>query len=69
MAITLKAMRVNRGMSQTDAALAMKVNPATISNWETGKTMPSRKMLNRICTVYKCEIGDIFFPVKFTPGD
>lgn len=69
MSITLKAMRVNRGLSQAEAAKAIGVTSVTISNWETGKTMPTRKAIRRICTVYDCDVGDIFFPIKFTPSN
>ncbi len=64
MAMTLKALRVNRGLTQIEAAEKMDVNPATISNWEMGKTMPSRKMLETICDVYGCTVDDISFAVN-----
>ncbi|MCI8641514.1 MAG: helix-turn-helix transcriptional regulator [Clostridia bacterium] len=39
--ITLEAARVNAGYNQKNAAKKLKVNPATLSNWEHGITIPS----------------------------
>ena len=52
MKITLKAARINAGMTQEKAAKMLEVSPVTLYNWENGKTSPTAKRLERICVVY-----------------
>ena len=66
MKVSLKALRVNAGLNQKDAADAIGVNRATILSWETNKTSPTALQLMRLCELYHCEIGDIFLPDKLT---
>lgn len=61
MAITLKAARVNVGMTQAEAAKAIGVSKDSISNWERGKTYPSISLLSRIEEVYGVTYKDIIF--------
>lgn len=61
MAITLKAARVNVGMTQAEAAKAIGVSKDSISNWERGKTYPSISLLSRIEEVYGITYKDIIF--------
>lgn len=61
MKITLKAARVNCGMTQTEAAKLIKVNPATLSKWEKGITFPKADQAARLCALYGVTIDDIFF--------
>ena len=62
MKISLKALRVNKEMSQDEAAAALKVSKRTIQNWESYTTFPTAQQLFNICAVYGCELGDIFLP-------
>lgn len=39
--ISLEAARINAGFNQKNAAKQLNVNPATLSNWEHGITIPS----------------------------
>ncbi len=64
MKISLKALRVNRDMSQSKAAEALGVTKRTVQNWESYKTFPTAQQLLKICSVYECELGDIFLPSK-----
>ena len=50
--ITLKAARVNVGLSQQKAAAILGVDPATLSKWEKGITMPKADQINTICNLY-----------------
>ena len=50
--ITLKAARINAGLSQSEAAEKMGVNVMTVSNWETGKTVPDVEDFKRLCELY-----------------
>lgn len=52
MQITLKAARVNAGLTQTEAADALNINRRTIVRWEQGKPKPTGKKLERLCTLY-----------------
>ena len=64
--MNLRALRVNANMKQIDVAKALGVNRATIHNWENSKTSPTASQLLRLCDLYDCEVGDIFFPDKLT---
>ncbi len=64
MKIKLKALRVNAELSQTDAAKAIGITERTLQNWENYNTFPDALQLLRICSVYKCELNDIFLPDK-----
>lgn len=59
--ITLKASRVNAGLSQKEAAEKLEINKSTLSNWETGKTYPTVLQLQKIEELYGVERGSIIF--------
>lgn len=61
MKITLKAARVNAGLTQKEAAAAMGVTKDTISNWERRKSFPSTKIIKRIEDVYCVPYDSIIF--------
>lgn len=62
MRISLKALRVNKEMSQPDAAEALKVSVKTLQNWEKYLTFPTGPQLVEICRLYGCDLNDIFLP-------
>lgn len=64
MRVTMKAARVNAGLSQAEAAKKMAVNLKTIQNWEAGTSSPRADKMPTICEVYGCEINDIIFLPK-----
>lgn len=66
MMITLKAARVNAGLSQDEAAEAIGVNKSTLANYEQGKTFPTASKIRKIEEVYKVSYSDIFFSVQNT---
>ena len=53
MKITLKAARVNKGLTQAEAAKEAHVTVATIVNWEKGKTKPDFAALNLLSGIYE----------------
>jgi len=57
--ISLKAMRVNKGLTQEESATALGVTKKTISYWESGRTKPSIEMVEPICKLYECTYDDI----------
>lgn len=64
MAITLKAARVNVGMTQEEAAKRIGVTANTISRWELGISAPTFRYMQPICEAYGLKSYDdiIFFP-------
>lgn len=50
--ISLKAARVNAGLSQKEAASKIGISNKTICSWENGKTYPDQPMIEKICAVY-----------------
>ena len=67
MAMTLKAARVNKNLSQTEAAKLIGVNAVTLSKWETGRAFPSTKRIPKITEVYGVKYDDlIFLPADYT---
>lgn len=59
--ITLKAARVNRGLSQKKAAEKIGVAESTLYKWEAGKNKPNAKYLPKIEKVFGIKIGSIIF--------
>ena len=47
--------RVERGISQSQAALRLKVSNAAVSNWECGTWIPEIGRRTAICRVYGIE--------------
>ena len=59
--ISLRAARVNAGLSQKDVAKALRVSNKTVSSWENGETFPSAKNITRLCKLYGMSYDDINF--------
>lgn len=56
---TLKTLRINKGLRQTDMAAELKVNRKTISAWEKGKSLPAVDMIDAICDLFGVGYDDI----------
>lgn len=52
----IKAIRVSAGLNQMDFAIKMGITPAHVSYWETGRTMPDSKYLEKICDEFWVEL-------------
>lgn len=61
MSITLKAARVNAGLTQVEAARALEIAVDTIRQYEAGKTFPDVPTLKKIEKVYGISYNDINF--------
>jgi transcriptional regulator with XRE-family HTH domain len=61
MKMSLKAARVNRGLSQAEAAIMLGISKDSLGNWERGKTFPSVPQIKRIEEVYGIKYDDIIF--------
>ena len=59
--MTLKAARVNSGVTQEQAAKMMGVSRSLIQNWERGKSFPDAMHLKKIETAYGVSYDDIVF--------
>ena len=50
--ISLAAARVNKELSQIEAAALIGVHQQTLRNWESGRVKPSIEKLKKVCEVY-----------------
>ena len=64
--ISLKAARVNAGLSQDAVAKVLKKSNKTVQLWETGRTEIDRANFEMLCHLYKVSIDDIILPKRFT---
>lgn len=59
MQMTLKALRHNAGLLQTDVALALDVSRKTVGAWESGKSMPNPHKIDAICALFGVSYDNI----------
>lgn len=64
--ITLKAARVNAGLTMSEAASRLKISVCTLHNYEKGKTYPPTSLIPKIEQLYKVEYENINFNPKIT---
>ena len=62
--ITLKAARVNAGLTQQKAAAKLGVNKKTVGSWEKGRSLPQPTMIDKICELYGIEYDNIVWLVS-----
>lgn len=62
--ISLAAVRVNTGMSQTEWARLIGVSNNTVSHWEKGYTVPNAMQLRKMSELSGIPIGNIFLSDK-----
>lgn len=63
--ISLAAARVNAGLTQEEAAKALKVGKQTIVSWEKGYTEPKMSQSRQLSSLYKIPLDYIFLPNKY----
>ena len=63
--MTLKALRINAGLTQKEVAEALKKSNKTIGKWENGETFPKPKDIDAICELYNVNYDHI----NFLPND
>ena len=56
---TLRKLRTEKGLSQTQLALLMFVNNSTISKWENGSRLPDATMMTRLARVLEVDVGTL----------
>lgn len=59
--ITLKAARVNAGLTQAEVADTLNISVGTLKNWESGKSFPKPPQINALCELYGVSYDNIFF--------
>lgn len=62
--ITMKAARVNAGLTQAEAANRIGVATSTLKNWENGLTCPKIPYFMKLCKVYEVPCDSIFLETK-----
>lgn len=60
--VTLKAARVNAGLTQTQVCDRLKMSKQTLVNYESGKTSPTAVRLMALLEMYDCPMDCIFLP-------
>lgn len=60
--ISLKAARVNAGLTQEAVAAMLKKSKVTIINWEKGKTSIDKGNFDALCRLYSVDEDNIFLP-------
>jgi len=60
--ITLKAARVNAGLTQKEVAEKLKISNQTVVNWEKGKNVPRMPELYALSQIYGVSVDNIFLP-------
>lgn len=61
MQLTLKAARVQAGLTQKEAAKKIGISPDTLYNYENQKSFPDIPVLKKIEQVYGVNYSDIIF--------
>ena len=59
MKLTLKALRINKGLRQSDLAGMLNVNRKTIGAWEQGTSYPAVDKIDAICEIFGVSYDDI----------
>lgn len=63
--MTLRAARVNAGLTQKDAAKKIGVSNKTLCRWENGDTQPKvGEQIDSICSIYGVDYDNIIFLSK-----
>lgn len=67
---TLKAIRINLGLSQQEIAEKLGVSRETYQNYEAYKTFPDVATVKKIIEISNIDFNDIIFlPVKFAKSE
>lgn len=64
--ISLKAARVNAGLTLKNVADKLNVSERSVFNWEAGLTEMNASTFMKLCNLYNFEPSDIFLPEKST---
>ncbi|MDR0979467.1 MAG: helix-turn-helix transcriptional regulator [Lachnospiraceae bacterium] len=59
--MTLKALRVNKGLTIKEASKKLDIREETLSNYENSKTFPDVRMISKMEKLYGVNYNDIIF--------
>lgn len=62
MQMSLKALRVNAGLTQQDVADRLGVSRQTVINWENGDEPPKEIVIYALAYLYKVDIDNMRIP-------
>lgn len=66
MAITLKSARVNKNLTQAEAAKILGISTETLSNYERGKSYPDVPIIKRMEDLYGLPYSELIFCPEIT---
>ena len=69
MKIKLKALRINKEMSQAQVAEALGITVRTLQNWESYTTSPTAMQLVKLSELYECGLDNIFLPDELAKSE
>lgn len=61
---TLKALRINKGLTLEQASKELEINIVTLSSYENAKTFPDVQTINKILKLYDTTYDNINFLCK-----
>lgn len=64
MQVTLKAARVNAGLTQDKAAKKLDISKSTLQKWEAGQYFPDARNIEKIERLYGFSYDQIIFLPK-----
>jgi transcriptional regulator with XRE-family HTH domain len=53
---SLKILRCNKNITQEEFAKSLGVTVQTVSHWENGKTIPTKRIMDKISYIYQVPI-------------
>ena len=59
--MSLRAARVNSGITQKEAAKKLGISNSTLGKWEKGTSFPNVKKLDERCELYGITYNDLIF--------
>ena len=65
MKISLRALRINAGLTLKEASKQLSISSETLRSYENKKTFPDFKRLSKILSLYYVKYGDIVYSEDF----
>ena len=62
MSMSLKAARINAGLTQEEVHKKTGFATSTIVSWESNRTFPKTQQFIQLCNLYGGTMSDIFVP-------